>query len=164
MGVSCQHLSKQHKLQKLVKVMMRMIILTLKTLLLLNLLLCCQCSRIVPGLVMLISAPSSVHNIKCYIDTQGIPIEDAPVIIAEFKEFDCALGGGKQKNCLKETKDVDGHRMTFRNCGSVDEKTGCSTDIANVTRCYCAQDYCNSGHHHVLSSALIFLSMLFFNL
>ena len=48
------------------------------------------------------------------------------------KEFDCGLGGGKHKNCLKvreatlltpksecfqETKDVDGHMLTFRNCG-----------------------------------------------
>ena len=40
---------------------------------------------------MLISAPSSVHNIKCYIDTQGIPIEDAPVIIAEFKVCLCSV-------------------------------------------------------------------------
>ena len=80
-SVSCQHHFQQH--QTFVMMKMRLLIITLMSLL--NLLLCCQCSTLVPGLVMLLSAPSSVHNIKCYIDTQGIPVEDAPVIIAEFK-------------------------------------------------------------------------------
>ena len=34
-----------------------------------------------------------------------------------LKDFDCGLGGGKQLNCVRETKEVDGVRVTVRNCG-----------------------------------------------
>merc|ERR1711874_950143 len=71
---------------------------------------------------------SQVNSIKCYMDNQGIPVAEEPYIIPEFKEFDCSLGGGKHKNCMKYTKEYDGEMLIYRNCGVLEEKSGCKTD------------------------------------
>eukprot|EP00092_Neocalanus_flemingeri_P102249 GFUD01130788.1.p1 GENE.GFUD01130788.1~~GFUD01130788.1.p1 ORF type:complete len:146 (-),score=32.41 GFUD01130788.1:26-463(-) len=104
---------------------------------------------------------SQVDSIKCYMDNQGIPVEEEPYIIPEFKEFDCSLGGGKHKNCMKYTKEYDGQMLVYRNCGVLEEKSGCKKDVANVTRCYCSEDYCNTAT--TLSTLVlgIFFSVLY---
>merc|ERR1711874_716708 len=103
---------------------------------------------------------SQVNSIKCYMDNQGIPVAEEPYIIPEFKEFDCSLGGGKHKNCMKYTKEYDGEMLIYRNCGVLEEKSGCQTDAANVTRCYCSTDYCNKATSS--KSILYLLSILGF--
>ena len=42
---------------------------------------------------------------------------------------------------------------------SREEKTGCKTDLSNVTKCYCSQDYCNSASYPVKSIAIISMSV-----
>merc|ERR1711874_579068 len=84
---------------------------------------------------------SQVNSIKCYMDNQGIPVAEEPYIIPDTKEY-------------------DGEMLIYRNCGVLEEKSGCQTDAANVTRCYCSTDYCNKATSS--KSILYLLSILGF--
>merc|ERR1712126_164365 len=95
--------------------------------------------------LLMVGLTTYTQAIKCYVDNQGIPVEEAGGIIAEFKEFDCSLGEGTHRNCLKRIAESDGQMLIYRNCGLLEEKTGCEIDAANVTRCYCTSDFCNSS-------------------
>merc|ERR1719150_553905 len=131
----------------------------IKLILCLSSLLITLASSKLSALIVSSTFPSNIFTIRCWTDSQGIVVEDSDRILAEFKEFDCGLGGGKHKNCVKETREVDGTWLTFRNCGDIEEKTGCKTDLSNVTKCYCSQDYCNSASYPVKSLAIISMSV-----
>jgi len=97
------------------------------------------------SLLIFISCLTHTFAIKCYVDNQGIPVEEADGIIAEFKEFDCSLGGGRHQNCLKEIRESDGQMLIYRNCGLLEQRSGCETNAANVTKCYCSEHFCNTA-------------------
>jgi len=97
--------------------------------------------------LFLVFCISRTFAVKCYVDNQGIPLEEAHGIIAEFKEFDCSLGGGTHQNCLKEIRESDGQMLIYRNCGLLEQRSGCETSAANVTKCYCSEDFCNAASH-----------------
>lgn len=82
--------------------------------------------------LFLVFCISRTFAVKCYVDNQGIPLEEAHGIIAEFKEFDCSLGGGTHQNCLKEIRESDGQMLIYRNCGLLEQRSGCETSAANL--------------------------------
>jgi len=105
--------------------------------------------------LLLASCFTYTFAVKCYVDNQGIPLEEAHGIIAEFKEFDCSLGGGTHQNCLKEIRESDGQMLIYRNCGLLEQRSGCETSAANVTKCYCSEDFCNAAPHSKNGSLLL---------
>jgi len=101
----------------------------------------------IPFLLLASCCLTHTFAVKCYVDNQGIPLDEAHGIIAEFKEFDCSLGGGTHQNCLKEIRESDGQMLIYRNCGLLEQRSGCETTAANVTKCYCSEHFCNAAPH-----------------